>query len=101
MRRCGMLSLGSLSPTEGQKEEQQTMTRPQKPKRDQSRDKNRAEHHAELLMGLANQRKCEESRAACDDADAYSVEEFCRKNRISVQLFYKRPALMPDSFYVG
>lgn len=39
--------------------------------------------------------------AAFDDADAYTVEEFCRKNRISVQLFYKHPDLMPDSFYVA
>ena len=36
-----------------------------------------------------------------DDADAYTIEEFCRKNRISVQLFYKYPHLMPDTFYVG
>jgi hypothetical protein len=70
--------------------------------RDQSRTKNRAQHHTELLMGLANQRKREESRAASlDEADAYSVEEFCRKHRISVQVFYKYPDLMPDSFYVG
>jgi hypothetical protein len=39
--------------------------------------------------------------AAFDDADAYSVEEFCRRHRISVQVFYKHPGLMPDSFYVG
>ena len=36
-----------------------------------------------------------------DDADAYSVEEFCRRHRLSVQIFYKHPELMPDSFYVG
>ena len=36
-----------------------------------------------------------------DDADAYSVEEFCRRHRLSVQIFYKYPELMPDSFYVG
>jgi hypothetical protein len=35
------------------------------------------------------------------DVDAYSVEEFCRRHRISVQQFYKRSDLMPDSFYVG
>jgi hypothetical protein len=39
--------------------------------------------------------------AAHDDADAYSVEEFCRRHRISVQVFYKYPELMPDSFYVA
>ena len=39
--------------------------------------------------------------AALDDADAYSVEEFCRRHRISVQAFYKHPDLMPDSFYVA
>lgn len=36
-----------------------------------------------------------------NDADAYSVQEFCRRHRLSPQLFYKRPDLMPDSFYVG
>jgi len=39
--------------------------------------------------------------AALDDADAYTVEEFCRRNRISVQAFYKHSSLMPNSFYVG
>jgi hypothetical protein len=36
-----------------------------------------------------------------DDADAYSVYEFCRRHRISVQVFYKHRALMPDSFFIG
>jgi hypothetical protein len=51
--------------------------------RDQSRSKHRAEHHAELLTGLANQHKRAESRAAAfEEADAYSVQEFChRRNR--------------------
>ncbi|GIQ77087.1 hypothetical protein [Bradyrhizobium sp. RD5-C2] len=37
------------------------------------------------------------------DADAYSVDEFCARNRISTQLFYKlRPlGLMPATFNVG
>jgi hypothetical protein len=39
--------------------------------------------------------------AAFDDADAYSVEEFCRRHRISVQAFYKHPHLMPATFYVA
>jgi hypothetical protein len=39
--------------------------------------------------------------AAPDDADAYSVEEFCRRNRISVQLFYKFRNEMPVTFRVG
>ena len=30
-----------------------------------------------------------------------TIPEFCHRNRISVQLFYKRPDLMPDTFYVG
>jgi hypothetical protein len=63
------------------------------------RPKRRAEHHADLLIGLANQRK--HSLAMLDDGDAYTIEEFCRKHRISVQLFYKYPELMPDSFYVA
>jgi hypothetical protein len=40
---------------------------------------------------------------AADPADAYSVEEFCARHRISPQLFYKlRPlGLMPVTFNVG
>jgi excisionase family DNA binding protein len=38
-----------------------------------------------------------------DDADAYSVDEFCSRHRISTQLFYKlKPqGLMPATFTVG
>jgi hypothetical protein len=39
--------------------------------------------------------------AALDDGDAYSVEEFCRRHRISVQLFYKFKDDMPRTFNVG
>jgi hypothetical protein len=35
------------------------------------------------------------------DVDVYSIEEFCVRNRISVQMFYKRPDLMPETFNVG
>jgi hypothetical protein len=35
------------------------------------------------------------------DADAYSIEEFCRRHRISVQVFYKYRAMMPGTFNVG
>ena len=40
---------------------------------------------------------------AADHADAYSVEEFCARHRISAQLFYKlKPlGLMPVTFNVG
>jgi hypothetical protein len=40
---------------------------------------------------------------AADQADAFSVEEFCARHRISPQLFYKmKPlGLMPLSFKVG
>jgi hypothetical protein len=40
---------------------------------------------------------------AIDDADVFSVSEFCRRNRISVQLFYKlKPlGLMPKTFRLG
>jgi hypothetical protein len=40
---------------------------------------------------------------AMDDADAYSVDEFCPRHRISPQLFYKlKPqGLMPATFNVG
>jgi hypothetical protein len=38
-----------------------------------------------------------------EDADAYSVDEFCVRHRISPQLFYKlKPqGLMPVTFKVG
>ena len=35
------------------------------------------------------------------DADAFSVKEFCRRNGISVQLFYKLRNQMPRTFKVG
>jgi hypothetical protein len=40
---------------------------------------------------------------AAADADAYSVDEFCARHRISAQLFYKlKPqGLMPVTFNVG
>ncbi len=40
---------------------------------------------------------------AADHADAYSVDEFCARHRISPQLFYKlKPqGLMPVTFNVG
>jgi hypothetical protein len=40
---------------------------------------------------------------AAGDADAYSVDEFCARHRISPQLFYKlKPqGLMPVTFNVG
>jgi hypothetical protein len=38
---------------------------------------------------------------ATNDADAYSVDEFCARHRISVQLFYKNRQQMPRTFKVG
>ena len=40
---------------------------------------------------------------ASDDADAYSVQEFCARHRISPQLYYKlrRQGLMPVTFRLG
>jgi hypothetical protein len=35
------------------------------------------------------------------DRDAFSVEEFCKRHGISVQLFYKLKAEMPVTFRVG
>jgi hypothetical protein len=47
--------------------------------------------------------KITDRNVAIDDADAFSVTEFCRRNRISVQLFYKlKPqGLMPPTFRLG
>ena len=38
---------------------------------------------------------------AAHDADAYSVDEFCARHRISPQLFYKNRKEMPRTFNVG
>lgn len=38
---------------------------------------------------------------AFDDALSYSIEEFCRRHRLSLQMFYKRPDLMPRTFSIG
>jgi hypothetical protein len=36
-----------------------------------------------------------------DEADAFTVNEFCTRHRISVQLFYKNRKQMPRTFNVG
>jgi hypothetical protein len=38
---------------------------------------------------------------AANDADAFTVNEFCARHRISVQLFYKNRQQMPRTFKVG
>lgn len=41
--------------------------------------------------------------ATVDEVDAFSISEFCRRNGISIQLFYKlKPqGLMPKTFRLG
>ncbi len=48
-------------------------------------------------------RKAASSResTALVEADAYSIGEFCKRHRISVQLFYKMKHQMPATFHVG
>jgi hypothetical protein len=41
------------------------------------------------------------SAVVADEVDAFSVAEFCRRHRISVQLFYKFKDDMPVTFRVG
>jgi hypothetical protein len=41
------------------------------------------------------------SQDIADDADAFSVAEFCERHRISIQLFYKNREQMPRTFNVG
>ena len=41
------------------------------------------------------------STDAAENADAYSIEEFCARHRISVQLYYKNRKQMPRTFNVG
>lgn len=36
-----------------------------------------------------------------DVADAFSIEEFCERHRISKQLYYKKRGEMPPSFRIG
>jgi hypothetical protein len=36
-----------------------------------------------------------------DDFDAFSIAEFCRRHRVSVQLFYKMRDQMPATFRLG
>ena len=33
--------------------------------------------------------------------DCLSIAEFCRRNSLSVQMFYKSPGEMPDTFRLG
>ena len=55
-----------------------------------------------MARGEVTGRKSSHGNAA-DPADAYSVNEFCARHRISPQLFYKlKPlCLMPATFRVG
>jgi hypothetical protein len=39
--------------------------------------------------------------AVTDEADAFGVGEFCRRHRISPQLFYKFKDQMPVTFRIG
>lgn len=41
------------------------------------------------------------SKTIPGNADAYSIEEFCQRHSISIQLFYKNRNLMPHTFNVG
>jgi hypothetical protein len=41
------------------------------------------------------------SAAIADEVDAYSVAEFCKRHRISPQLFYKFKDQMPVTFRIG
>jgi hypothetical protein len=49
----------------------------------------------------ARKAKAHPERAVPDEADAYSIKEFCHRHRISIQLFYKYEDDMPDTFNVG
>lgn len=41
------------------------------------------------------------SLESADDTDVFTVNEFCARHRISVQLFYKNRKQMPRTFNVG
>jgi len=46
-------------------------------------------------------RKPNQFNSTDGDPDAFSVQEFCRRHRISPQLFYKFREQMPVTFNVG
>ena len=58
---------------------------------------------AEKTNGPKKQRKRKQRRPRpfIENPDCYSIEEWCRRNGISIQLFYKRPELMPKTFWLG
>lgn len=39
--------------------------------------------------------------SALDDADCFTIQEFCRRHRLSVALFYKMKGEMPAVIRVG
>jgi hypothetical protein len=49
----------------------------------------------------ARKAKARPERTVPDEGDAYSIQEFCKRHRISIQLFYKYENDMPDTFNVG
>ena len=53
------------------------------------RDRSRAEKHANQRNDLDNA------------VDAFSIEAFCRRHFISIQLFYKMKSEMPPTFKIG
>ena len=55
-----------------------------------------------MARGEVTGRKSNQGNAT-DHADAYSIDEFCARHRISTQLFYKLRlrGLMPVTFNVG
>ncbi|MBR0975234.1 hypothetical protein [Bradyrhizobium japonicum] len=46
-------------------------------------------------------RKSDADDDADDDDGSYTVDEFCRRNKISLQAFYKHRADMPRGYLVG
>ena len=50
---------------------------------------------------MATRNEVTRRNIAADEVDAFSIREFCKRNRISVQSFYKFRTEMPDTFRVG
>ena len=52
-------------------------------------------------MATRNEVTRRNNSIAADEVDAFSIREFCKRNRISIQSFYKFRTDMPDTFRVG
>jgi hypothetical protein len=56
---------------------------------------------AKTTTASKKQQRKRKPRPLPDNADCYSIQQFCRQHGISVPLFYKNESLMPRTFRIG